>query len=344
MESYVMKTATSNDDQLIALLTNTAIAVSRYGILVLVILGAVGNTLNIIVFSQRKLRSSPCTVYFLTSACIDLILTLTIALPRVLLTYNLDYSAIIGVLCKMRQFTYYSFSSLSVWMTALTTVDRFLISSPLATRRQMSSFRNTYGLIIASCILLTLIFGNLLYCAAIASNGVIIECSIFSGLCGYYNQIARVLTTLFIPETVIVIFSVGMIRNLRSLKAVPNMISNGEHTLGRIRKIDKELFKLMICQIVMLTISFLPLGVQRLYALITTNVPKSTLHTTIDGLTDEITSMTARFDNSLSFYVYLFAGGVLFRETILQWFRRIKRRQTIMPMTATAGFTRATIN
>lgn len=242
-----MNVSTSNDAQLIALLTNATISISRYGILCLVILGTVGNTLNIIVFSQRKLRTNPCTIYFLTSACIDLTLTLTIALPRVLITYNLDYSAIISSLCKMRQFTYYSFSSWSVWMTTLATVDRFIISSPLARRRQLSSFYNTYRLIAASFIILSLVFADLFYCADIQSSGIITECSSSTTkLCGYYNQIARVLTVLFIPEVVIIVCSIGILRNLKALGLLPQTVSRSEADQYRVRKIDRELIKVSL--------------------------------------------------------------------------------------------------
>jgi hypothetical protein len=242
-----MNTSTSSDDALIAQLSYITILISRYGILVLVIFGTVGNTSNVIVFCQPKLRVSPCSLYLRTGACIDFILTVTIALPRMLTTYHLDYSAIIGVLCKMRQFAYYYLSSLSVWMVALATFDRFLISSHSATRRQMSSFRNAYRLIAGSSVLLTLIFGDLLYCADVVFSGVIASCSAStSQRCGFYNQIARLLTVLFIPETVILLFGIGIIWNLKLLKMATTATSRSESQQPHIKKTDRELIKVTI--------------------------------------------------------------------------------------------------
>ena len=94
----------------------------------------------------------------------------------------------------------------------------------------------------------------------------------------------------------------------------------------------------------MLTISWVPLGIQRIYALITTDVPKSTLRKTAEALSDEITSMTARFENSLSFYVYLFAGGSIFRKTLAQLFSRITRSVRVVPVSGTIHATRLTVN
>ena len=94
----------------------------------------------------------------------------------------------------------------------------------------------------------------------------------------------------------------------------------------------------------MLTIVWVPLGIQRIYALITYDLPKSAVRKTAEALSDEITSAISRFDNSLTFYVYLFVGGVLFRQTIANWFRRIRGRGTVAPISGTAKFTRATVN
>lgn len=221
MESSLTKASTSSEDALVAQLTNITILVTRYGLLVLVILGSVGNTLNVVVFSQQKLRATSCILYLFTGSCIDLILTMTIAFPLMLSTYNLDYSAAIGVLCKMRHFTYYSFSSLSVWMVVLATFDRFLISSPLATRRQMSLFRNACRLIIGSSVVLFLIFGDLFYCADLVVSMTVGKCTATTTKqCGFYNQIARLLTVLCIPETMILVFGIGIMRNLKSLKII----------------------------------------------------------------------------------------------------------------------------
>lgn len=247
MESSILKASTSSDDQLIASLTNLTTLITRYGLLVLVIFGTIGNTFNVIIFCQQKLRKNPCTLYLCTGAWIDLILTLTIAFPLMLSTYNLDYSATIGILCKMRHFTYYSLSSLSVWMIALATFDRFLISSPQVTRRQMSSFRNAYRLILGSLLVLILIFGDLFYCADLVPSGASTKCTASTSTqCGFYNQIARLLTVLCIPDTMILVFGIGIIRNLKSLKMMKTRTLQSESQQYRIRKTDKELIKVSI--------------------------------------------------------------------------------------------------
>lgn len=85
----------------------------------------------------------------------------------------------------------------------------------------------------------------------------------------------------------------------------------------------------------MLTIAWFPLGIQRIYALITYDLPKSKLRNSIEALSDGITSVIARFENSLSFYVYILLGNVLFRQVFAKWFKQISRRGTIVPIDGT---------
>ncbi|CAF4280261.1 unnamed protein product, partial [Rotaria sp. Silwood2] len=49
----------------------------RYVLMVMVILGLVGNIFNILVFHQPKLRSNPCSFYLITSAYVNIVWIMT---------------------------------------------------------------------------------------------------------------------------------------------------------------------------------------------------------------------------------------------------------------------------
>ena len=113
-------------------------------------------------------------------------------------------------------------------MVVLATFDRFLI---------ISSFRNARRLIVCSSMIIIIIFGDLFYCGDIVSNGVITSCSAStSKQCGFYNQIARLLTVLFIPEIVILMFTISIIHNLRFFQVTASQ-------QYRIRKTDRQIMK-----------------------------------------------------------------------------------------------------
>ncbi|CAF1365441.1 unnamed protein product [Adineta ricciae] len=317
-----------SDADLIAELTVIGKLFARYMLLVMIILSSVGNVLNVLIFSQSKLRSNPCTVYLLAASYTNLIWTVAAVCSRFLSTYNLDFSAQISGLCKIRHFIFFSFSSISVWMMTLATFDRFLISSTSTKYRQFSSFRNTYRLIGITTIILSLNYANLFYCANIKGTPPSSSCtSITSTACGFYNELSRIMTSAIIPGIVILVFGLGTIRHLKQIRTTVTTTTAQTQSQQRMRKTDQELIRMLIGQIILIFISWIPHAAERLYTVITLYDVKSPLRTTQDNFLDQIIWTETTLDSSLSFYVYLFTGGILFRKT----FREMFRRGTITP-------------
>lgn len=73
---------------------------------------------------------------------------------------------------------------------------------------------------------------------------------------------------------------------------------------------------MLVGQVAMIMISWIPHAVQRLYAVITIDVVKSPMRSAEDNLWEQITWIVSTLNNSLSFYVYFLTGGVLFRQTM----------------------------
>ena len=79
---------------------------------------------------------------------------------------------------------------------------------------------------------------------------------------------------------------------------------------------------MLIGQIVLIFISWVPHAAERLYTVITLYYVKTPLRTAQDNFWDQMMWIETTFDSSLSFYVYLFTGGILFRQTLRQMFGR----------------------
>ncbi len=358
-----MNTTTPSNAALIAELTLIGTLVTRYILLVMIILSLFGNILNILVFCQAKMRSSPCTIYLLASACFNLLWTVDAVVPRFLSTYNLDFSAQISRLCKVRHYIFYTFSSVSVWMMTLATFDRFLISSKSVKYRQFSSFKNAYRMIGVVTIILCCNYSNLIYCANISGTPPTSSCtSITSKICGFYNEISRIMTVAIIPGSVIFAFGLGTIRHLKSLRtAVGPSSTEGAQPQFKMRKTDQQLMrvinikekldlisflclKMLIGQIVLIFISWIPHAAERLYVVITLYDVKTPLRTAQDNFLDQIMWIVTTFDSSLSFYVYLFTGGILFRQTLRQMFGRVAAVTGATTVTDMSVMQRRTIN
>ncbi|CAF1210338.1 unnamed protein product [Adineta steineri] len=130
------------------------------------------------------------------------------------------------------------------------------------------------------------------------------------------------MTVAIIPGLIIFIFGLGTIRHLKKLRtAVGTTTTDRTQSQFRMRKTDRELMRMLIGQIVLIFISWIPHAAERIYVVITLNEVKTPLRTTQDNLWDQIMWIETTFDSSLSFYVYLFTGGILFRQTLRKMFR-----------------------
>ncbi|CAF1461068.1 unnamed protein product [Adineta steineri] len=129
------------------------------------------------------------------------------------------------------------------------------------------------------------------------------------------------MTVAIIPGLVIFMFGLGTIRHLKKLRTAVGTTTDRTQSQFRMRKTDRELMRMLIGQIVLIFISWIPHAAERIYVVITLNEVKTPLRTAQDNLWDQIMWIETTFDSSLSFYVYLFTGGILFRQTLRKMFR-----------------------
>ena len=97
----------------------------------------VGNFINWLVLSQRTRRVHPCTLLFLFTSFASLISILIDFTTRILATWNVDPTGSVLWLCKWVSFTVYT--SHSLWLIMLASVDRWLSSSPSVAYRHLNS-------------------------------------------------------------------------------------------------------------------------------------------------------------------------------------------------------------
>jgi hypothetical protein len=80
----------------------------RYFCIALLVLGTFGNTLNICIFTRPKLRSIPCSWYFLASTCANFIAIYKGCLTRVLTTFGVNPQATLARILPMVVYLYQS--------------------------------------------------------------------------------------------------------------------------------------------------------------------------------------------------------------------------------------------
>lgn len=77
---------------------------------------------------------------------------------------------------------------------------------------------------------------------------------------------------------------------------------------------------MVISQIILITISYIPHIIQCIYLVATLHTSKSPLRSRIEVLWGQITLIFAAAESSLSFYIYVTSGGSLFRKILKKLF------------------------
>jgi hypothetical protein len=319
---------------------NAAVLTTRYLGIAFFFFGIIGNIINILVLSQKTLRSNPCAWYFLMSSVASIIAFSSGLSTRILSTWNLDYSNTNRGICKLRGIVLFASLTATFWLIALATIDRWLSSSTIALRRQKSTLKNAQrGTIIIVCLSVG-IYVQMLVCYEANLINTPLPCYSKSTECRLVNDLSFALITILCPLLVMVVFGLMTISNIR--QAVPrvrprntgttNDPGNGTRsttTTGQQhqhKKTDRQLLIMLFCQVIVLAILAFPLSVDRLYLTLRVNVPITTLEAAINNFVFALLSLFLYLSNGISFYIYTVSGGSVFRKGLLnvvQMFRGI---------------------
>lgn len=230
---------TQSNNELEIIISMISFYIIRYGLLITITLGISGNIFILCVFRQPKRRLNPCSFYIISAAYVNLIWIIVDPLVRILSTYELDVFDRIIILCKIHRFLAYTLSSLSMLLLALATMDRFFASHILIEYRRLSSLRNAHRLVVTTITICCLIFIDMIYCLNVTQTPVKIVCTFLTRrICRLYNETARLITFALVPYSLIVIFGMGIIRNIREVRRRAMSINRAN---GSIRRIDQRL-------------------------------------------------------------------------------------------------------
>ena len=287
--------------------------------------GIVGNILNILILSQRSLRSNPCVISFLASSIAGIIAILSGLTSRVLSGVSNDLSATVNWICKFRGFILFTSRAATFWLITLATIDRWLLSSTDVRRRQMSSKKNALRGIVIIIIGSSVMHLQLFYCYEANLIGTPLKCFTRNVECRLINDLAFAIIAILCPLILNVIFGWVTISNIRKARGriqhmtVTTMISPKQLDAQqrRSRKIDQHLLLMLFVQLIFLALFTLPLTIQKLYATLTINMLKSPLQTIIEDFIYQIALICTYFAAGMPFYINTLSGGSVFRKAMV---------------------------
>ncbi|CAF0838913.1 unnamed protein product [Rotaria sordida] len=307
---------------------------NRYVAPIIFIVGVVGNILNCLILSKRTLRSNSCALLFLISSFTSLI-SILIGLPtRILAGWHVDPTNTFDWACKTRVFIVFSTRTMSIWLITLATIDRWLLSSIDIHRRQMSNLKNIKRVIFIVVILSIVFYIHMICCYKANMNDEPLKCYGKSVECRIMTDLIYAIITIIIPLSLMIIFGLTIISNVHHIHTrvhtrtiISTVISSRTEEL-RIKKIDHHLVRMLLVQVLLLTIFCIPQAIQKFYI---TFKPHNLLSKQEDALNHflyNIEVILAFIASGMPFYVYTISGGTVFRKASKDFMKEVYRKLT----------------
>ena len=225
-----------------------------------IIIGTIGNVLNILIFKRPTLLRSPCTLYLLFASIDNLLVIYTSLLTRLLANgFGIDVSITSPTLCRLRYYLSYILLALSPYFFILACYDRYCLSSTSAFDRAKSSHRFAKRSILVATILACLLYSHMavFYELQYTSNGLICNCQ--SGIYEYFYRYFYLLIYCFGPCCVMTYLCILTSINIRyqSQRIKPSLPIVKEN---HYRRLDRQLIRMLISQVVTQLLCSLPYG------------------------------------------------------------------------------------
>ena len=272
-----------------------------------IIIGVVGNTINIWIFSSvRSYRTAPCTFYFLIASIYNFAY-ITINLPFRILSigFGIDLTQRSIFLCKFRQICLSSFCLISLSCACLSTIDQFFVTSQNANLRRLSNIKLTHRISIIVMIIWFLhgIPFLLFYNISPITAGCVNTNTIYA----VYVSIYFLIILCIIPVILMTLFGYLTYNNIHLTRALAE------------RQADRQLVRMLSIQIILVVICYVPNAINTAYGLITSGVSKDANRLLIESFSSNIINLLTYTYYSvclLHFFCELIKQILLFRQVV----------------------------
>ena len=291
-----------------------------YGYSFILITGLFGNTLNMVMF-MTKLKDSVCTLYlFVSEICNNTVLILYILPSIVQLTYGSNGTESWLPWCKLTNYVADGCILISNLMLCLASVDRYLCSSRLPSRRQWSSVK-VAKVAIAGTILLSLILTipDLIYWYIDSNNNI---CTVGATYWTYTSYFLVPVMFTIIPLITLSVAGCKTYQNLQT--TIHPTAPPASHTLRQ--RADNQMAQMLIAQIAWFLFETVTFAIINLYTIITFYWEKNDIQLALQNLFTAIAFVIYNSLLCINFYIY-YLYSAAYRAGVKRMFtiRRVNR-------------------
>lgn len=305
----------------------------RFGGPIFIFIGTVSGILSLIVFTQKCLRKSPCSIYFNAYNIATLILIYGSFLPTTLeMGYDITPTIHHRTLCRLRLFTSFLFNCLCPFYLLLASVDRVLVTSPNARTRQRSTHRLAF---------LSIIIGTICWIIALAHVLVyseIITLQTGQRVCyptlGWYSKAisyVSLVKEILIP-LLMAFFGLWAIRNIRNIRRI-TIATNSTSGVGNqtatssisSRARDRQMILMLLVDITIYIFFSLLMAISLMYEQITLDPNKDFKVFFVETFVKSIAIFASHIPFCVTCYANLMVSKTFRKEVIdlLSWKRLV---------------------
>ncbi|CAF0757721.1 unnamed protein product [Didymodactylos carnosus] len=244
---------------------------NRYMSPLLVVLGTIGNALDIYIFTRKILKVYSCSMYFLAQSTSNLLfLYLVLPIRFMVNGYNYDSTILSWSFCKFSAYLLYALRLLPAAFLICASIDRYASSSSILKYHQLSQVKVTKFTIptIILCCFLFYLYIPIYYKIYQVPTGAR-TCYITDSQISHYHNICYTIITSIIIPLLLVIFGLLTLKNIRQHRR--RVFIRQAHNELLHRKRDSQVLLLMFYQTSSYFLLSLPIAIILIYTSFTTN-------------------------------------------------------------------------
>ncbi|CAF1213618.1 unnamed protein product [Adineta steineri] len=283
----------------------------------LFVAGMIGNGMNIFIFSSvRTYRTTPCTFYFLMTSIANILYLITNLIFRVVSGgFGIDLTRTSVFWCKLRAYLVISLTLTSFTCSCLASIDQFLVTSRNANLRRLSNIKWAHRIALIA-ITVCCCFGipQFVFYDILPS---ITTCLNTSAAYAIYVSVYVLSFTCIIPVVILVAFGYLTYRNIQLTRVLAE------------QQADHQLVKMTMIQVILVVIAITPLGINNVYALITSGVVKDENRLTIESFASIMVILLTYINYVGSCYMFLISSRRFRREIKVRIFFWRRQNQVV---------------
>lgn len=314
----------SSNQSAIFFWNNATTQLNRYFPICIFLFGIIGNILNILVLSQRNLRTNSCAALFLVSSIASLIAIFSGLFTRTTSGWAIDLTNTITWLCQLRTFVVFASRTVAYCLIALATIDRWLSSCFDVHRRQLSTLKNAQKGMIIITIFSCLLYVQMFYCYEANLVNTPLKCYGKTIACRLVTDLTYAFAGNIISLIIMLSFGLMTIINVRQaqrrvhITSVGSVSATNRNNQQRAKKTDHYLLLMLFVQVILFGVFTLPQNIQKFISYAQSNEIQSALNTAIGNFIFNFFLLFAYLANGISFYIYTLFGGSVFRDELLK--------------------------